>query len=163
MWASIHTAPALLLADTHGFNRPAARLENGDGGDKKDDAPAPTSKFRKKWQRAKFTLAFRAREDAVAREAKDLAATWDGASTSEDEGSIANSDDDDDDDDVNDENEKDASLAELRANARKALLAKEKALVDAVPAPDPSDPNAPVITTIVWSFQNLKRVPPGFL
>ena len=163
MWASIHTAPALLLADTHGFNRPAARLENGDGGDKKDDAPAPTSKFRKKWQRAKFTLAFRAREDAVAREAKDLAATWDGASTSEDEGSLANSDDDDDDDDVNDENEKDASLAELRANARKELLAKEKALVDAVPAPDPSDPNAPVITTIVWSFQNLKRVPPGFL
>jgi hypothetical protein len=49
VWASIHTAPALLLADTHGLNRPAARLENGDGGDKKDDAPAPTSKFRKKW------------------------------------------------------------------------------------------------------------------
>ena len=161
---SIHTAPALLLADSHGLNK-AARLSEGEGGVKQDaGAPAPSSKFRKRWQRAKFALAFRARDDAEHREAKDIAAAWDGASTSEDERSMANSDDpDEDDDDVNDENRKDATLAELRARAREELLAKEKALCDAVPRRDPSDPNAPRITKIVWSFQNLKRVPPGFI
>lgn len=165
MRESIHTAPALLLADSHGLNK-AARLSEGEGGDKQDaGAPAPSSKFRKRWQRAKFALAFRARDDAEHREAKDIAAAWDGASTSEDERSVANSDDpdEDDDDDVNDENQKDATLAELRARAREELLAKEKALCDAVPRRDPSDPSAPRITKIVWSFQNLKRVPPGFI
>ena len=164
MLESIHTAPALLLADSHGLNK-AARLSEGEGGDKQDaGAPAPSSKFRKRWQRAKFALAFRARDDAEHREAKDIAAAWDGASTSEDERSMANSDDpDEDDDDVNDENRKDATLAELRARAREELLAKEKALCDAVPRRDPSDPSAPRITKIVWSFQNLKRVPPGFI
>ena len=151
------------LADSHGLNK-AARLSEGERDKQDAGAPAPSSKFRKRWQRAKFALAFRARDDAEHREAKDIAAAWDGASTSEDERSMANSDDpDEDDDDVNDENRKDATLAELRARAREELLAKEKALCDAVPRRDPSDPSAPRITKIVWSFQNLKRVPPGFI
>lgn len=163
----VHVAPPQLFSDaTNAIRLQFAREDAAAAG---DDAP-PKRVVTSRWRKVKLGLAHMPKKgarDAVA----GANEVWADDSSSEDESSILRDEDDDEEaleadrDDDEDENQRrDENVRAKSADAvgkpgpssSDARDRREASLVSAIP--DGAD-----VREIVWSFQNLDRVPPGLV
>ena len=163
----VHVAPPQLFSDaTNAIRLQFAREDAAAAG---DDAP-PKRVVTSRWRKVKLGLAHMPKKgarDAVA----GANEVWADDSSSEDESSILRDEDDDEEaleaDRDDDEDENQRRNENVRAKSADAVGKpgpsssdardrREASLVSAIP--DGAD-----VREIVWSFQNLDRVPPGLV
>ena len=177
----VHVAPPQLFSDaTNAIRLQFAREDAAAAGD--DDDTTPKRVVTSRWRKVKLGLAFTPKKgarDAIA----GANEVWADESSSEDEASILRDEDDDDearqaDRDEDEDEDEDGDERDEDENRRRKETAANANAADSVGKPGPSSsdardrreaslvsaiPDDADVREIVWSFQNLDRVPPGLI
>ena len=142
----VHTAPAQL------FNEHTNNSND-------NPAEAPTSTSKSKWKKvATLGLAFAGNLGRNTAGSLDLLSheTWADASSSEDEGAVRRYEDSDDSD-VDEEGVEEGVVASVPKSCRTF----ERINNNVMNGNDAKEHNNTPVTSLIWAYQNLNRVPPG--